>query len=365
VSGEPAATDSREVLRRQLRRTADLGYTFYVAPEIEYYFIEDREQDREMFRRRRRGFADSPEPLSGGGSRRTDNYFDQASNHAGADLRRQTVLALEELGIPVKHSHHEVSEGQHEIDLRHTNALTMADSVITFRVVVKELASQSGGYATFMPRPFNDLNGSGMHTHMSLFNGDDNAFYDAARPNKLSVIAEQFIAGLIKHSSEITAITNQWVNSYKRLVEGTEAPVFAAWTTGHYANLVRVPAYRAGKDASVRVEYRAPDSACNPYLVFAVLLAAGLEGIEKEYELPAAIPGDPFKMTREQRLQLGLTALPSSLDEALRIAGKSELLEKVLGPAVLENFLENKRIEWSDYASTVTDYERSRYFKML
>jgi glutamine synthetase len=241
----------------------------------------------------------------------------------------------------------------------------MADSVITFRVVVKELASQSGGYATFMPRPFNDLNGSGMHTHMSLFNGDDNAFYDAARPNKLSVIAEQFIAGLIKHSSEITAITNQWVNSYKRLVEGTEAPVFAAWTTGHYANLVRVPAYRAGKDASVRVEYRAPDSACNPYLVFAVLLAAGLEGIEKEYELPAAIPGDPFKMTREQRLQLGLTALPSSLDEALRIAGKSELLEKVLGPAVLENFLENKRIEWSDYASTVTDYERSRYFKML
>lgn len=362
VSGAPAETDSREVLRRQLRRTAELGYTFYVAPEIEYYFIEDMEREKKAHRRTRRGFG-AP-PLSDP-RRRSDNYFDQSSYQEGADLRRRTVLALEDLGIPVKHSHHEVSEGQHEIDLRHTDALTMADSVITFRVVVKELASQMGGYATFMPRPFNHLNGSGMHTHMSLSSGDTNAFYDEEKPSKLSTVAEQFIAGLIRHSSEITAVTNQWVNSYKRLVEGTEAPVFAAWTTGHYANLVRVPAYREGKDASVRAEYRAADSACNPYLAFAVLLAAGLEGIENKYELPAAIPGDPFKMTRKERSELGLTALPSSLDEALRIADKSELLEKALGPVVLENFLENKRIEWSDYASTVTDYERARYFNML
>ncbi len=342
--GRPADGDSREVVRRAMGRAAELGLTFYVAPEIEYYYIEDA--------------ADSD-------NQPTDLYFDQSADSSGADLRRRTVLALEGMGIPVKHSHHEVSAGQHEIDLRHTNALTMADSVVTYRVVVKEIAAQMGGYATFMPRPFNDRHGSGMHTHMSLFRGDENAFYDADAAMKLSDTGRQFIAGLIRHSAEIAAVTNQWVNSYKRLIPGFEAPVFAAWTVGHLGDLVRVPTYRNGKEDSVRVEYRAPDSACNPYLAFSALLAAGLEGIEKGYELSDPIEADLFRMTREERLEYGVVELPSSLDEAIRYAEESELLANVLGPKVMESVLRNKRIEWREYASTVTDFETKRYFKQL
>ncbi len=343
-SGEPAKTDNREVLRLGLRRASEMGLTYYVSPEIEYFHLRS---------------SDDPRPYDAGG------YFDQSSDNAGADLRRQTVLALEEMGIPVKHSHHEVSDGQHEIDLRHTNALTMADSIITFKVVVKEIAAQSGGYVTFMPRPFAGSNGSGMHTHMSLYEGDRNAFYDADSPDNLSAMARQFMAGLIKHAPEITLVTNQWVNSYKRLVPGVEAPVFTNYTSGDLAGLVRVPAYRVNKEESLRIEYRAPDSACNPYLAFAAILAAGLEGIEKAYELPEPLTRDPFDMTAEERRKQGVVQLPDSLDSALRIAEESELLRKSLGDAVMDSFLRNKRLEWSQYSQTVTDYEISRYLKLL
>ncbi len=344
ASGEPAETDNREVLRRVLRRAGEMGLTYYVAPELEYFHLRSPED---------------PRPYDAGG------YFDQSSDSAGADLRRQTVLSLEEMGIPVKHSHHEVSDGQHEIDLRHTNALTMADSIITFKVVVKEIASQSGGYVTFMPRPFPQSNGSGMHTHMSLFEGDKNAFYDPDAPDGLSNTARQFMAGLIKHAPEITAITNQWVNSYKRLVPGVEAPVYANYTAGTLAGLVRVPAHRVDKEDSMRVEYRAPDSACNPYLAFAAILGAGLEGIEKEYDLGDPLTLDPSRMSADERRSHGVVQLPDSLDSALRLASESELLHKTLGDEVMGSFLRNKRLEWAEYSRTVTDYEISRYLKLL
>lgn len=344
ASGEPAETDNREVLRRSLRRAGEMGLTYYVAPEIEYYHLLS---------------ADDPRPYDAGG------YFDQSSDSAGTDLRRQAVLALEEMGIPVKHSHHEVSDGQHEIDLRHTNALTMADSIVTFKVAVKEIAMQSGGYATFMPRPFAQSNGSGMHTHMSLFEGDTNIFFDADAPMSLSLKGRQFMAGLIKHAPEMTAITNQWVNSYKRMVPGVEAPMFANYTSGNLGDLVRVPAYRVGKEDSLRIEYRAPDSACNPYLAFSVILAAGLEGIEQQYELPEPIVGDLLSMSAEERKKQGAVELPASLDSALKIAGESELLRRTLGPAVMDSFIRNKSQEWSEYSRTVTDYEISRYLKLL
>ena len=344
ADGSPAETDNRDVLRRGLKRAAELGFTFYVAPEIEYYHLENLED---------------LEPYDFGG------YFDQASDTAGADQRRRTVLALEDMGIPVKHSHHEVSHGQHEIDLRHTNALTMADSVVTFKVVAKEIAARSGSYVSFMPRPFNHLNGSGMHTHMSLFKGDENAFYDESSSDRLSTTAKQFIAGLIKHAPEITAITNQWVNSYKRLVPGVEAPIFAAHTASQLGDLVRIPAYRKGKEESVRIEYRAPDSACNPYLTFAVLLGAGLEGIDKGYELPEPVKGNLFSMSAEERQKKGVVELPASLDEALKLTDRSEVVRKALGDTIVDSFVQNKRIEWSDYANTVTDYEINRYLRLL
>lgn len=344
ASGVPAETDNREVLRRSLRRAGELGLTYYVAPEIEYYHLQS---------------SDDARPYDAGG------YFDQSSDNAGTDLRRQTVLALEAMGIPVKHSHHEVSDGQHEIDLRHTNALTMADSIVTFKVVVKEIAAQSGGYVTFMPRPFAQSNGSGMHTHMSLFEGDTNIFYDPESPQNLSLKGRQFMAGLVHHAPEITAVTNQWVNSYKRLVPGVEAPVYANYTSGNLAGLVRVPAYRVGKEDSLRIEYRAPDSACNPYLAFAAILAAGLEGIEHGYELPEPITRDPFNMNADERRAQGVIELPTTLDSALKIAGESELLKKALGPAVMGSFIRNKSLEWAEYSRTVTDYEISRYLKLL
>ncbi|MSQ08351.1 MAG: glutamine synthetase [Dehalococcoidia bacterium] len=343
--GRAAAACSREVLRRNMRHAADMGFTFYVAPEIEYFYLNG---------------PDSPETFDRGG------YFDQtAADGAGPDLRRDTVLALEEMSIPVKHSHHEVARGQHEIVLRHTGALTMADSVITFRVVAKEIAAQRGVYASFMPKPFNDRHGSGMHTHMSLFRGDANAFHDPADEMKLSQTGKQFIAGLIRHAAEITAITNPWVNSYKRLVPGFEAPVLASWTSRSWGDLIRVPAYRTGREAGVRVEYRSPDASCNPYLAFSVMLAAGLEGIEQGYPLPERIEGNLEAMSEEELAKRGVSRLPSTLDEAVRVAEKSALLKRALGPAVLESYLNNKRIEWRDYSRAVTDYEIARYLPQL
>ncbi len=340
--GEPSVADGRQVLRRNISRASEMGLTFYVAPEIEYYY--DIGEAGENGRLDRSG------------------YFDQTSvDGTGAELRRDTVLTLEKMGIPVKHSHHEVGDGQHEIDLRHTNALTMADSIITFKVVAKELAAPAGAYATFMPRPFGDRHGSGMHTHMSLFKGDDNAFFDADDDMNISETGRQFIAGLMRHAADICVVTNQWINSYKRLLPGLEAPIFASWTTGNFGDLIRVPSYRPGREESVRIEYRAPDPAANPYLLFSVLLAAGLDGIEKQMPLPEPLEDDVFTMSDSELSEHGVARLPRTLDEAIRLAEKSELLEKTLGSTVMANFLANKRLEWQEFSNTVTDYELARY----
>jgi len=341
-TGEPSIADGRHVLRRNLVRASEMGLTFYVAPEIEYYY--DMGEDEESARSNRSG------------------YFDQTSvDGTGADLRRDTVLTLERMGIPVKHSHHEVGDGQHEIDLRHTNALTMADSIITFKVIAKELAAPAGAYATFMPRPFGDRHGSGMHTHMSLFNGDDNAFFDADDELNLSETGRHFIAGLMRHAADICVVTNQWINSYKRLLPGLEAPIFASWTTGSFGDLIRVPSYRPGREESIRIEYRAPDAAANPYLLFSVLLAAGLDGIENKLPLPEPLDDDVYRMSDTELAERGVARLPRTLDEAIRLAENSELLEKALGSTVVSNFLANKRLEWQEFSNTVTDYELTRY----
>jgi glutamine synthetase len=341
-TGEPSTADGRQVLRRNLVRASEMGFTFYVAPEIEYYYDTG---------------------ASGGDDNANrSGYFDQTSiDGTGADLRRDTVLTLEQMGIPVKHSHHEVGDGQHEIDLRHTNALTMADSIITFKVVAKEIAAPTGAHATFMPRPFGDRHGSGMHTHMSLFRGDDNAFFDDGADRHLSETGRQFIAGLMRHAADICVVTNQWINSYKRLIPGLEAPVFASWTKGNFGDLIRVPSYRPGREESVRVEYRAPDPAANPYLLFSVLLAAGLDGIDKKLTLPEPLDDDVYRMSDSELDKHGVARLPRTLDEAIRLAEDSELLETALGSTVKANFLANKRLEWEEFSTTVTDYELARY----
>lgn len=342
--GTPAEMDSRHVLRRNMMRAADMGFTYYVGPEIEFFYLKSGED---------------VQPLEQGG------YFDQISTDSGVDLRRDTVIALEEMGIPVQHSHHEVSPGQHEIDLRHTNALTMADSVITYRLVVKEIATYNGVYASFMPRPSEKLQGSGMHTHVSLFRGEDNAFLDMEDERHLSVVARRFLAGLLRHSPEITAVCNQWVNSYKRLVPGLESPTYATWTEGAWADLVRIPAYRPGREESVRIEYRAPDPACNPYLAFSVILAAGLEGVENEYPLPEPVPGHIAEMTTTELAERGIGRLPGNLFEAITLAENSELVHRALGTRVFESFLRNKKIEWQQYERAVTNYEIERYLREL
>ncbi len=342
--GESFAGDPRQALKRNLERAARLGYTYYVGPELEFFYLKD---------------ANKPEPLDQG------DYFDQLSSNPTADLRRDTVLNLSDLGIPVKYSHHEGAPSQHEIDLQYTDALTMADSVITAKLVIKELAQLRGYYASFMPKPFSAVNGSGMHTHQSLFHGESNAFYDPEDEYKLSIIGKRFIAGLIRHAPEITLVTNQWVNSYKRLVPGYEAPVHISWAHTNRSDLVRVPAYKPGHETSVRIEYRAPDPACNPYLAFTVMLAAGLRGIEEEYPAPAPLEGNVFTMGREELADRGIKTLPGSLGEAITLAENSELLREALGEHIRNSFIRNKQIEWQQYRSTVTDYEIGRYLPML
>ncbi len=362
-NGEPIPTDGRHILRSVMRRARNLGYNFYVAPELEYYYADDLDEYRQSpgDRSSVRVGASNPDTDLSMRFNRNSRYFDQTSpDLGGAELRREVVLALEKMGIPVKHSHHEVGYGQHEIDLRHTNALTMADSVVTYRVAVKELAARKGGHATFMPQPFSDRPGSGMHTHMSLFSGDDNAFFSADEDEfHLSDVGKKFIAGLVAHAPEITAITNQWVNSYKRLVSGSEAPIFASWTAGNLNDLVRVPAFRPGQESSMRVEYRAPDAACNPYLAFAALLAAGLEGVEKDYPLSTPIikgsNGNAHSLPR----------LPNSLHEAVTIAENSELLRTNIGDRAIDSFCRNKNLEWDEFNRTVTDFETNRYLDVL
>ncbi len=344
-SGEPFEGDPRYVLKLALGRAAALGYEFQVGPELEHFYLKS---------------AEDPQPLDVGG------YFDLTTPlDAASDLRRDTVLSLEEMGIPVEYSHHEVAHGQHEIDLRHTDALTMADTVMTYRQVVKEVAMGRGVYATFMPKPFQDQNGSGMHVNMSLSKGDENAFFDPDAEYKLSVTAQQFIAGLLAHAAEIACVCNQWVNSYKRLVPGYEAPAYTTWAPVNRSDLVRVPAYRKGKESSVRIEFRQPDPACNPYLAFAAMLTAGLAGIEGEYPPVAPSDRDVNTLTDEERKALGITGLPGSLYEALQAAENSEVLRTALGAHTYDSLIENKRIEWDRYRSAVTDYELKRYLPNL
>jgi len=342
--GQPFEGDPRYVLKRNLKRAADLGYTFYVAPELEYFYFAN---------------AETTSVLDRGG------YFDLTPLDAATDLRRETVLALEEMGIGVEASHHEVAPSQHEIDLRYTDALTMADSTMTYRLIVKEVALRQGVYATFMPKPLADQNGSGMHVHQSLFRGERNAFFDAKDKYHLSAIAKSYIAGLLHHAREITIATNQWVNSYKRLVPGYEAPVYLSWALRNRSDLIRVPEYKPGKEGELRIEYRSPDPACNPYLAFAVMLAAGLEGIEKEYPCPEPVEENVFQMTAEERKRRGIAHLPGSLFEAIELAEQSELLRRCLGDHLYEILLKNKLIEWSDYRRHVTDYEIKRYLPVL
>ena len=342
--GSPYPGDPRYVLKRMLAKAAEKGYTYYTGPELEYFYFADNE---------------STEILDRGG------YFDTTPLDRGNDLRRETIFALEKMGIRVEYSHHEVADSQHEIDLRYDDGLKMADKTMTYRLAVKEIARQHGVYATFMPKPIFGINGSGMHTHQSLFTGGKNAFYDPKDQYHLSAVAKSYIAGILTHAREITGICNQWVNSYKRLVPGYEAPVYIAWARRNRSALVRVPMYKPGKEAATRIEYRAPDPACNPYLAFAVMLAAGLRGIEKNYQLPEPVEVDIYHMTEAERQRLGIRSLPGSLYEAIEEVEKSEVVQEALGEHIFTKFLENKKIEWDNYRIHVSDYEIERYLPIL
>jgi glutamine synthetase len=343
--GSPCESDPRHVLRKQLQRAAALGYTFYVGPELEYFYFKSP--------------TGPPETLDSGG------YFDLTPLDVASDLRRETVLTLEEMGIPVEYSHHEVAPSQHEIDLRYTDALTMADSAMTYRLVVKEIAMKYNCYATFMPKPLFGQNGSGMHTHQSLFKGDRNAFFDPDAEYKMSKTCKHYLAGLLKHAPEITLVTSQWVNSYKRLIPGFEAPVYVSWAIRNRSDLVRVPQYKPSKEQAMRLEYRSPDPACNPYFAFAVMLAAGLEGIEKEYECPPPAEVNVYQLGEEERAKRGIGSLPGSLAEAIGLAEDSELVKKALGAEVHAKLIENKKIEWDAYRCQVTSFELERYLSIL
>ncbi len=342
--GTPYEGDPRYALKRNLERLKEKNYTLYLGPELEFFYFKNDK---------------GTEVLDEGG------YFDLTTLDAASDLRRETVLTLESMGIKVEYSHHEVAPSQHEIDLKYADALTMADNVMTYRVVVKEVASKYGCYASFMPKPIFGQNGSGMHTHQSLFKGDKNAFFDAKDKFYLSETAKKYIAGLLKHAPEITAVANQWVNSYKRLVPGYEAPVYIAWARRNRSALVRVPLYKPGKEKATRIELRSPDPACNPYLAFSVMLAAGLEGIEKNYELPEPVERDIYHLSEEEKQELGIKSLPGSLIEAIEIVEKSEVVRKALGDHIFNNFIENKKIEWDDYRTKIHPYELKRYLPIL
>ncbi len=349
IDGTPFDGDPRYCLRRNLKKAADKGFTFYVAPEMEFFYFRTSEK---------------PDPLDAGG------YFDLTPLDAGTDLRRETVLNLEEMGIPVHSSHHEVAPSQHEIALRHMDALTMADNAMTYRLIVKEIALKHGVYATFMPKPVEGQNGSGMHVHQSLFyskrsGGETNAFFDAKDKIRLSSVGKRYVAGLLRHASEMAIVTNQWPNSYKRLVAGYEAPTNILWGQRNRSALVRIPLHKAGKHESVRAEFRSPDPACNPYLAFSVMLAAGLKGIEKGYALPAAFEENVFGMSDEARLKKGIERLPSSLGEAIQIAERSDFLREALGEHIFASLIRNKKLEWDNYRGHVSSYELKKDFPTL
>ena len=342
--GTPFDGDPRGVLKRQLKRAADLGYTFYVGSELEYFYFKS---------------VDDPTFLDQAG------YFDETPLDVATDYRKRTVSYLESMGIPVEYVHHEVAPSQHEIDLRYTDALTMADNVMAYRLTVKEVAQEFGIYATFMPKPVAGVNGSGMHTHQSLFAGDRNAFFDAGDEYHLSGTAKRYIAGILRHAPEITLVTNQWVNSYKRLVPGYEAPVYVCWARRNRSALVRVPMYKPGKEAATRIEYRSPDPACNPYLAFAAMLAAGLAGIEGDYELPPEASNNIYEMSEGERDSAGIASLPQDLHDAIVLAEDSEVLREALGDHVHEYLIRNKLAEWDSFKAYVSPYELERYLPLL
>ncbi len=343
--GTPYEGDPRGALKRNLKKASDMGYTFYAGPELEYFYFKDS--------------STNTQTLDAGG------YFDLTPLDVASDLRRETVLTLQRMGIAVEYSHHEVAPSQHEIDLRYDEGLRMADKAMTYRLAVKEVALNHGVYATFMPKPLFGENGSGMHTHMSLFREEENAFFDIKDAYHLSKVGKAYIAGLLRHAREICAVLAQWVNSYKRLVPGYEAPVYVSWARRNRSALVRVPMYKPNKPKATRAELRCPDPACNPYLAFSVMLAAGLKGIEEEYELPDPIEEDIYEMSLKARKEAGIESLPGSLDEAIALAEKSEVVQEALGDHIFEKFIENKKIEWDKYRMHVSQYELQRYLPIL
>ena len=344
--GEPFEGDPRYALRRMTDKAAELGFTMYVGPELEFFYFAD-DQDTEV--------------LDNGG------YFDLTPLDSGSDLRRDTVLTLEKMGIPVEYSHHEVAPSQHEIDLRYSDATSMADNVMTYRLVVKEIALQNGVYATFMPKPIFGINGSGMHVHQSLFNKDGNAFFDANDPEgfNLSQTAKHYIAGLLKYAPEFTAVTNPLVNSYKRLIPGYEAPVYIAWARRNRSALVRVPMYKPGKENATRLELRSPDPSANPYLAFAVMLGAGLKGIEEKLPLMPESTNNIFDMSDAELETAGINILPGTLGDAIELFEHSELMKEVLGEHIHSFYVKNKRAEWDEYRMQVTEWELDKYLSVV
>jgi glutamine synthetase len=347
LDGTPFTGDPRQVLRRHVEEARAEGLTFYIAPDIEFFYFNTPQP------------GERPTPLDNGG------YFDLTTRDVTGDLRKQTIRTLEQIGIPVEYSFHEDSPSQQEIDLRHDDALTIADSVMTFRLIVREVAAAHGVYATFMPKPLEGVQGSGMHTHLSLFTGDDNAFYDENDEYNLSPVAKSFMAGLLRHAAEITAITNPTINSYKRLVPGFEAPVHLSWARNNRSGLIRVPIPKRGNPLATRLEYRSPDPSCNPYLAFSLMLAAGLKGVREGYELPAEADANLFELDDQALNKLGIGQLPQSLAEALHAMEKSELVRDSLGEHIFEWFLRNKRREWKDYKTHVSQFEIDRYLGTL
>jgi glutamine synthetase len=341
--GEAFAGDPRAVLRRTLARAQEMGFTFYVGPELEYFYFAN---------------SGSTEPLDRGG------YFDLTPLDIASDLRKRTVFYLESMGISVESVHHEVAPSQHEIVLRDTDALTMADNVMTARLAVKEVAQEAGLHATFMPKPIQGAFGSGMHTHMALYEGDKNAFYDADAEHHLSKVAKAFIAGVLRHAREITAVCNQWVNSYKRLVPGYEAPVYICWARQNRSALLRIPT-SMGSGEDIRVEFRSPDPACNPYLAFSLMLAAGLQGVADNAELPPQAADNIYEMTPSERRALGIESLPEDLSEAIGLMQKSELVRATLGDHLFEFFARNKLSEWDSYKAYVSPFEIERSLPVL
>ncbi|MFH1351771.1 MAG: glutamine synthetase family protein [Pseudomonadota bacterium] len=342
--GTPYEGDPRYIFKRLLKKVGEKGYIFYVGPELEYFYFKDNQ---------------ATDILDTGG------YFDTRPLDVGSNLRRDTIFALQSMGIQVEYSHHEVAPSQHEIDLRYDEGLRMADKTMTYRIVVKEIARQHGVYATFMPKPLFGQNGSGMHVHQSLFKGDRNAFYDPKDRYNLSDVAKYYIAGLMHHAPFITAITNQWVNSYKRLVPGYEAPVYVSWARRNRSTMIRVPMYKPGKEKATRIEFRSPDPSCNPYLAFALMLGAGMDGIEKRTELPDPIEEDIFEMNPAERRAHGITDLPGNLYAAILETEKSKLVRDVLGDHIFSKFIENKKIEWDNYRTHVSRYEIEKYLPIL